>query len=75
MGASLYYRPLEDKTYADAGSSRLVDALTKVYGEPPWRLDESEIKTLEGMEAAGVDIGSLVDAIRKHGGIEVWAEY
>jgi hypothetical protein len=76
MGASVYYRPNALKTYADCGSSSLVDAMKNAFGEPPWTLDATSLPVLRGIKAAGVDIGILAEAIDSNEeGITVWTEY
>ncbi len=78
MGASVYWRPIKGgKDFGD-GISR--GSLEKVFGPFPLRLSAEHVGGLEVMVRLDVsgrkdEWEQLIEAIDKHGEIEIWAEY
>jgi len=77
MSSNLYWRP--KNTGQKLLSDELKHALKNVdpYGQRVNReFGEEDIDLLRGMLAAGIeDAGKLIEAIEKHGAIEVSEEY
>lgn len=73
MGCSLYWRPIPKKQYR-VGEYQLRDILEKRYGYPS-ELDCSDVTYLKALDDAGVEgADELVEAIEKHGEIEIFKE-
>lgn len=75
MGASIMWSPVKPGRSLDVGGrSSFISAL-----ELPRRLTESDVGFLRGLGAGNDDFrgacGELIEAIQKHGEIEVYAEY
>lgn len=86
VSASIYWRPLETaNAHIDvAAPSSFVLAMTKAFGEAPWRLGLDQCATLTGMAAMCSDgartnpFEAMMEKIQNNGEprtIEVWPEY
>lgn len=81
MSASIHYRKVsKSNKYLDvAAPSFFVTAMSKAFGNFPWRLTPSNLQILKGMAAAITDhpnpFEQLIDIIGDDNEIEVWPEY
>lgn len=79
MGATIYWEPRSKTPRSfDIGSrSNFVALMQKKFGASPWELTEEHIPWLEGVRDAGNYGGEneIIDAIRAHERIRIWAEY
>jgi len=72
MSCALYWRPLRNGHHV--GDHVLRDAVRREFGSP-CRLDDGALPYLRGLAAAEVDgAQKLIDAIERHGEIEVYLE-
>lgn len=74
MGASIQYLPVKSGIDLDVGLRS--DFISRL--ELPAEFTASDVPMLQGMLRAGYEtgaIGEMIDAIKKHGTIKVWAEY
>lgn len=83
MGASIMYRPVDpkaDRTLDVGAPSSFIEAMERVFGPHPWRLDHASVDTINGMaavygEARDNPYHQIVDKICELGAIEVWPEW
>jgi len=81
MGVSFAYRPVKPSTnldYTTGGRSALKEKFERIFGSMPCRMDDScmgELSTLMKAEPEEKFWENIVDAITKHGAIDVIAEY
>ena len=82
MGANIYFRPVKPKNkYAvcSMAPQSFMETMRKAFGDFPCELSEADLQKLNGMAIMFTDdcnpYTDLIDAINKHGTIEVYAEY
>ena len=85
MTANVYWRPApksEPKSLYVLAPSNWRKQMEEVFGEPPWSLDRSSVKSLSAMLAMTSNRkGSenpfiqMINAINKYENIYVWMEY
>lgn len=83
MSASIYWKPInpEEGTGISVGApSRFIESMRKVFGDLPIRLEQSNVEQLTAMAAVGEGTfgkdnpyAELVEALRTHNAVEVWA--
>ena len=73
MSCSLYWRPpVGGKS---AGNFQVRDAIREEFGSYPLTLGSEALPFLRGLKAAKIeDAHILIEAIEKHGAVEVWTE-
>lgn len=82
MSASMYWRPVYPKPEAAYVDDQIRHALApRLWGQSgsdsagPDELDATCLPYLEGLRDGGLKAADeLIDAIRKHGSIEIWIE-
>lgn len=80
MSASMYWRPSPPKPDGEYVADRVRQAITeRLWGQSysdsmePQTLDGDVLPYLNGLVDAGLgEAQELIDAIRKHGSIEIW---
>ena len=77
MSARVDWRPTSNDWTSTSGQSRAKQALEIAFGHFPERLSVDDLPILRGMEAVEQDgpWRSLIDAIEKHGSIELRMVY
>ena len=79
MGVAFYWAPVKPGEYLPVGArSNFRTALVELFGEFPIRLTADSVPMLMGLRAGlgeAESIDALVDAIQRHGEIDVRAEW
>ena len=80
MGVSILWKPVRNdgRTLPVGGRSSFVEALREVWGTEPWVFTATEIQSLRAIGAGTKEreaITDLIDAIEKHGSVEVFLSY
>lgn len=82
MSANLYWHPVKrGRDLPCSAPSVTIEALGYAFGGgTQWRLGKGDIATLRGMVAASPKgsrgtFEEIIEAIEKHGDIDVWAQY
>ncbi len=82
MSATIYYRYVKNEIHIGVSApSRFIERMTNVFGEYPWRLNESALPRLDVMAKLNDDgaplnpYQAIHDVIERDGAIEVWPEY
>ena len=78
MSANLYYSTIAKGTCFGGGST-MTELLREAKGEFPITFDRGDLAMLRGMALADKhsrkSIEELMEAIEKHGALNVWAEW
>lgn len=80
MGVSILWKPVKDEgvSLSVGGRSSFIEVLRRAFGNEPWVFNAGSVSTLNGIKAAIREdeaMDELLDAIEKHGSVEVWTQY
>ena len=76
MGVSITWAPVATSQASVASKSALFEALQNAFGNMPMNLERQHVGTLKGIRACGHQgADELIDAIHKHGEIQVDASW